>query len=135
MTFDWTISHNNSLNPRARRHHVTMNLSVTIAFESWQIMWPMKLANLSTSGLLAEFPVANPRDAGNANDLLKLLEAEPNVCLQLDSCSLELLPASIDAVFVRSEKTSRGLELAFCYDERSEDIQQIFTNILEQPIQ
>jgi hypothetical protein len=112
-----------------------MNISLTIGFESWQILWPMKLTNLSTSGLLAEFPVTNHQDARNANDLLRLLNAEPNVRLQLDPCSQDLLPACIDAVLIRSQKTSRGLELGFCYEDRSEELDQLFTNILEQPVQ
>lgn len=132
MTFDWTISENRSLKPRAPRHHADMNISLTIGFESWQIMWPLNLKNISNSGLLAEFSVANPKDAQSANDLLRLLNAEPDVCLQLTPCSQDIFPLSINAGVVRSQKTSRGLELAFGYNEQPDELKQLLTNILEQ---
>lgn len=132
MSFDWTISEKCSLKQRAKRYRFAMDISLTMGFESWQMMWPMKLTNISTSGLLAEFLVSNPQDARNANDLLRLLTAEPNVCLQLNPCGQDLLPASVDAVVIRSNKTSRGLELAFRYEEQPDELQQLFTNIHEQ---
>ena len=135
MTFDWTISDNRSLKERAQRHRLAIDVSLSMDFESWQIMWPMKLINISTSGLLVEFLVGNPQDASKANDLLKLLNAEPNIRLQLAPCNQELLPATIDAILIRHQKTSRGLELAFNYDEQTEELLQIFTNIPEQQLQ
>jgi len=135
MTFDWTISDNRSLKERAQRHRLAIDVSLSMDFESWQIMWPMKLINISTSGLLVEFLVGNPQDASKANDLLKLLNAEPNIRLQLAPCSQELLPVTIDAILIRHQKTSRGLELAFTYDEQTEELLQIFTNIPEQQLQ
>jgi hypothetical protein len=134
MTFDWTISENRSLKQRAQRHRLAVDISLSMGFESWQIMWPMKLINISISGVLVEFPVGNPQDASKANDLLKILNAEPNVRLQLAPSNQELLPATIDAILIRYQKTSRGLELAFNYDDRTEELQQIFTNIPEQQI-
>lgn len=134
MTFDWTISENRSLKQRAPRHRLSIDISLSMGFESWQIMWPAKLINISTSGVLVEFPVGNPQDASKANDLLKLLNAEPNVRLQLAPCNQELLPATIDAMLIRHQKTSRGLELAFNYDEQTEELQQIFISIPEQQL-
>lgn len=135
MTFDWTISENRSLKKREQRYRLAIDISLSMGFESWQIMWPMKLINISTSGMLVEFPVSSPQDASKANDLLKLLNAEPHVRLQLAPCNQELLPATIDAALIRHQKTSRGLELAFTYDEQTEELQQIFTNIPEQQVQ
>ena len=135
MTFDWTISENRSLKQRAQRHRLAVDISLSMGFESWQIMWPLNLINISTTGVLVELPVGNPQDASKANDLLKLLNAEPNIRLQLAPSNQELLPATIDATLIRHQKTSRGLELAFNYDQQSEELQQIFTNIPEQQLQ
>ena len=134
MTFDWTISDNRSLKQRAQRHRLAIDISLSMGFESWQIMWPMKLINISTSGMLVEFAVGNPQDASKASVILKLLTAEPNIRLQLAPCNQELLPATIDAILIRHQKTSRGLELAFNYDEQTEELQQILINIPEQQL-
>jgi hypothetical protein len=119
----WTFSHPGS-NPegRASRYPVSLRVCVTIPFESWQLLWTLRSINVSNTGILAAFDVTSSETAQKALDLDTLLDAQPEVTLQIDADSDDFYVPSLGARLARKSKKQWGLELAFHFTEDNDNL-------------
>ena len=127
----WTFSHPTTQNDkRSERHNANLRVAITIPFESWQLLWPLQSLNISRTGILCAIKVPDHAAAQRATDLDSLLDAEPEVYLQIDSLSEELFATSVSARLVRKEKRPWGLELAFQFlNEENEDLTSLIASL------
>jgi PilZ domain len=122
----WTFSHPApQTEGRAERHSVDLKVAITISFESWQLLWPLRTLNISTSGILCAVNVTDQLSAQRTTDLDALLDAEPEVQLQIDATNDDLFAPSLTARLVRKTKKPWGLELAFQFSEDNDDLESL----------
>jgi hypothetical protein len=126
----WTFSHPGSnVDGRAPRYDADMRVSLTIPFESWQLLWTLRSINLSNTGVLAALDVINPETAQKAMDLDTLLDAEPEVLIQIDSPTDDLYAPSLTARLTRKTKKPWGLEIAFQFTEENENLANLVASL------
>jgi hypothetical protein len=126
----WAFSHPGTTDTgRAERLTADLRVAVVIPFESWQLMWSIRSLNISNTGILCAADVSDPQSAQMATDLHTLLEAEPDVHLQIDAAADELFAVSIPARLTRKTKKPWGLELAFHFNEENEDLLNLVASL------
>lgn len=119
----WTYAHPDTPpDGRASRYSVDLRVAIKVPFETWQLMWVVRSVNLSNTGILCALDAADPKGVQLALDLNTILDAEPEVIIQIDSHLEELNSAVVRAHLVRKTKRSWGLEIAFQFDEENEDL-------------
>jgi hypothetical protein len=126
----WTFSHPGSdVEGRAARYDADMRVCVTIPFESWQLLWTLRSINISNTGILTALDVINPETAQRAMDLDTLLEAEPEVLIQIDTPTEDLYAPSVTARLTRKIKKQWGLELAFQFTEENDHLANLVASL------
>lgn len=126
----WTFSHPGApTEGRAERHIADLRVAITIPFESWQLMWTLRSLNISNTGLLCVCDVTDPATAQRATDLDTLLDAEPEVQIQIDSVADDLYAPSLNARLVRKTKRQWGLEMAFHFTEENEHLASLVASL------
>ena len=130
----WTFSHPGAASEgRAERHVADLRVAVTIPFESWQLMWTLRSLNISNTGILCAADVTDQRTAERAMDLDTLLDAEPEVQLQIDSPSEDLFAPSVPARLVRKTKRPWGIEIAFNFSSENDDLASLVASLEHNP--
>lgn len=132
MFQQWTFSHPTTpSDKRAERHHGELRVALTIPFESWQLLWTLPSLNISKTGILCAMKVSDQASAQRASDLDSLLDAQPEVQLQIDVLSHELFAPSVGARLVRKTKQHWGLELAFQFlSEENDDLTSLIGSLM-----
>ncbi len=126
----WTFAHPGAPNEgRAERYAADLRVAVVVPFESWQLMWNVRSLNISHTGILCIADVHDPVTAQQATDLDTILDAEPEVHLQIESPSHEVFSANIDARVVRKTKKQWGLEVALHFHQESDDLFNLIANL------
>ena len=134
MFQSWTFSHPNTPNNgRAERLNADLRVAITIPFESWQLMWTLRTLNISNTGILCAADVVDQPTAQRTMDLDTLLDAEPEVHLQIDSPSDDLFAPSLSARLVRKTKRPWGLELAFHFGGENDDLASLVASLEHNP--
>lgn len=119
----WTFAHPGApTEGRAQRHNADLRVVITIPFESWQLMWTLRSLNISNTGILTAFDVTDQSSAQSATDLDTLLNAEPEVQIQIDSLNDDLYATSLNGRLVRKTKRQWGLEMAFHFAEENDQL-------------
>ena len=130
----WAFSHPGAATEgRAERYTADLRVAVVIPFESWQLMWTVRSINISNTGVLCAADVTDQASAQKATDLDTLLEAEPEVQLQIDSSTDELFAATVPARLTRKNKKPWGLELAFHFNAESDELMNLVASIEQSP--
>ena len=124
MYYDWTQSHPAQKNHegRATRHEADLRVVLSLPFESWQLVWSLRSINISATGTLCGLKVFDDQTAQRAHELNALLDAEPQVHVQIDSGVDAIYAPALGAIVVRKEKRPWGLELALKFTEDSEEL-------------
>lgn len=130
MFHHWTFSHPGAQTEgRAMRYDVDLRICVTIPFESWQLMWPLRSINISNTGVLAAFDVHNQDTAQRATDIDTLLDAQPEVTVQIDGSLEDFCVPALHARMTRKTKKPWGLEIAFQFSEESDALANVIANL------
>ncbi len=130
MFHQWTFSHPAiQSEKRSERHIADLQVAITIPFESWQLLWPLRTLNISNTGILCAISVPDQASAQRATDLDSLLDAEPEVQLQIATLGEDLFAPSVSARLVRKTKRQWGLEIAFQFCEESEDLAGLIVSL------
>lgn len=130
MFHHWTFSHPGAQTEgRAMRYEADLRVCVTIPFESWQLLWPLRSINISNTGVLAAFDVHNPETAQKAIDMDTLLDAQPEVTVQIDAAIEDFCVPSLDARVSRKTKKPWGLEIAFQFTSESDPLANLIANL------
>jgi hypothetical protein len=130
----WAFSHPGAANEgRAERQTADLRVAVVIPFESWQLMWTIRSINISNTGVLCAADVTDQASAQKATDLNTLLDAEPEVQLQIDSPTDELFAATVPARLTRKTKKPWGLELAFHFNTENEELMNLVASLEQGP--
>jgi len=142
MLFDWTKINDINVQQvnRPTRHSAELRAVLTLPFESWQLMWTLKTINISATGVLCGLNVTDIDSAQRALDLNALLDAQPEVTLQIDSPTDDTFAPSLIATLVRQNKRPWGLELAFQFSNPSNEYLDLVRNLnlspwSDQPLQ
>jgi hypothetical protein len=130
MFHHWTFSHPGAQTEgRAPRYEADMRVCVTIPFESWQLLWTLRSVNISNTGVLAAFDVHNPETGQKAMDLDTLLDAQPDVMIQIDAASDDFCAPAIQARMTRKTKKPWGLEVAFQFTQENEHLAHLVASL------
>jgi len=116
---------------RAIRHMANLNVSLTLPFESWQLLWKLRTIDISEAGVLCRYEISDERDASHALELWTLLEAQPDVHLQIDTQSDDFFSPSVDAILIDRSKQLGALELEFSFTSRNQEIDSLLASIAD----
>ncbi len=98
---------------RSQRHFLKCPVQLVLPFEVWNLSWNLYGQNISQTGILCYIPVTSSESKSEVEDLLKLLEAEPNVQLFLHSPTYAQMPVKLEAEWIRAQWTAVGVDLGF----------------------
>jgi hypothetical protein len=130
MFYDWTFSTPSaSADARAQRYTADLKVTVTLPFESWQLMWTLRSLNISNTGILCALDVINEASAQRATDLITLLDAQPEVQIQIETPSDDIFAPILNATVVRKLKRPWGLEVALNFNEESDDLLSLISSL------
>jgi hypothetical protein len=130
----WTFSHPSAQNEgRAARMNADLRVSIIIPFESWRLLWNLRSINISNTGILCGFDVTDKTSAQKALDLDTLLTAEPDVQIQINPSTDDLLPPMIAGRLIRKAKQPWGLELAFHFISENDDLALLMESLEHSP--
>lgn len=130
MFHHWTFSHPGAQTEgRAMRYDADMRVCVTIPFESWQLLWTLRSINISNTGVLAAFDVHNPESAQKALDMDTLLDAQPEVTIQIDATVEDFCSPFVQARMTRKLKKPWGLEVAFQFMQENDHLANLVASL------
>jgi hypothetical protein len=129
MNRQFEFSHADFRPHRTVRYAANLNVSLTLPFESWQLLWKLRTVDISEAGILCRYEISNERDASHAHELWTLLEAQPDVHLQIDTQSDDFFSPSVDAFLINRSRQSGALELEFSFTGRNQEIESLLASI------
>jgi len=116
---DFTSQHPN-------RHIANLCVSLTIPFESWQLLWKLQALELSDSAVLCRYEISDESQSSHAIELWNLLDAQPEVHLQIETPpSDDFFCPSVNAVLTKKTRQAGGLDLEFMFIDQNQDIQSL----------
>lgn len=125
--FDTTIdSHRAHREPRC---YVALEASLVLNFEAWQLLWKLETVNISQSGVLCRYHISNEAEEMAAQELITLLDAQPDCHLQIDVVNHEFFSPSLLVTLKRKAKHIGALELAFGFETNNNDIELMLDSL------
>jgi hypothetical protein len=110
----------------ANRHIANLGVSLTIPFESWQLLWKLQAVELSDSAVLCRYDISDESQTGHAIELWNLLDAQPEVHLQIETPpSDDFFCPSVNAVLANKTRRAGGLDLEFMFTDQNQDIESL----------
>ena len=98
---------------RAARFPLNNAAELVIKFEAWNLVWNLSCQNISQTGILCKIDFNSDFSTEDANDLLKILEVEPEAKLYLHGITSAHKPIEIYTQWSRFAFTANGIDLAF----------------------
>lgn len=125
------LHHGESRSQRAIRHNANLKASLIIPFESWQLLWPLQTIDISESDVFCRYTVSDEKEAIHAMELSDLLDAQPEVHLQIDAPSTDIFSPSVEAVLIKKSIQSNALDLEFRFLSLSQDIECLVSSLAD----
>jgi|LakMenE18May11ns_1017448.scaffolds.fasta_scaffold9600960_2 hypothetical protein len=116
---------------RAIRQMPSLNVSLTLPFESWQLLWKLRTVDIHEAGVICRYDITDEKDSGHALELWTLLEAQPDVHLQIDTQSDDFFSPSVDATLINRSRQPGALELEFSFTSRNQDIESLLASMTD----
>jgi hypothetical protein len=92
-------------------------------------MWTLRSLNISNTGILCALDVIDEASAQRATDLITLLDAQPEVQIQIETPSDDIFAPILNATVVRKIKRQWGLEVALNFNEESDDLLSLVSSL------
>ena len=128
------IPQNHTLSKRALRRPIGNDMELVLGFEVWSFSWIAKGCNISQTGLLCRIDLENNFLRKDAENLLKLLEAESTLSIYIHGESPEHKPIAVEAEFVRYVFTDNSVELGFSITSSSDERLHAYYNQVEETL-